>query len=447
MNLYPALKARMGNWDYYIVKMQMKDIVKEIGFASEIYKKKMLDEAIQRTLDDKRVNKEIVKYLGLREDRFFSSIVVSALGGNPTFSPVEITDDPKFALLKAAHVDEAFGVLTFDGGQRYFALDGQHRVKSIKTLMEQKEKGLPVVPDGFSDEEISVIMLVRKEENEDEFMRGYRRIFSSLNRYAKPTDRDTNIIMDEDDAIAILTRRLLTEHHSGIWETLKTKGKNVRSGEPYFTTLQTLYDMNEILLMTPTRETNKLFTKAYKQVRPSEDELDALFDELVLYWNALLEEVEVLKQDPTKMRRHQAEPEDKELTDNLLFWPIGQELFIKIIRALLNKGLSDPNSPNLSDVRKCVAITTKVNWSLHEPPWAGLLLTYDSFKNSWQMRSEDRKGATDVGEEIVKVQVGISDPTEEYLKDLKGRWGAMLIPRPTQEEVDNAWDKVAKPLG
>ena len=447
MNSYPALKARMGNWDYYIVKMQMKDIVKEIGFASEIYTNKTLDDAIQRTLKDTRVKTEIVKYLGLREDRFFSSIVVAALGGNPTFWPVEITDDPRFALLKPAGFDEAFGVLTFDGGQQYFALDGQHRLKSIKILMEQKEKDLPMVPAGFRDEEVSVIMLVRKEEDQDEFMRGYRRIFSSLNRYAKPTDRDTNIIMDEDDAIAILTRRLLTEHDTSIWENLKTQGKNVRSGEPYFTTLQTLYDMNEILLKTPTRETNKLFTKAYKQFRPSEEELDALFEELVLYWNALLEEVEVLKQDPTKMRKHQATSDDKEFTDNLLFWPIGQILFIKIIRVLLNKGLSDPDSPNLSDVRKSIAIMTKVNWNLHEPPWKGLLLIHDPAKGSWQMRGQgDRIPARDLGEEIVRVQVGIDDPTEPHMEGLKKRWYGMLIPRPTPEEVDNAWDKVSKPL-
>ena len=203
MNLYPALRASMGNWTYYVVKMRMRDIVKEVGFASEIYSNKTLDDAIQRTLNEGRVKKEIVQYLGKRDDRFFSSIVVAALGGNPTYMPVEITDDPRFALLKPAGLDDSFGVLTFDGGQRYFALDGQHRLKAIKTLTEQTEAGIPRVPEGFLDEEISVIMIVREDARDVEFMTSYRRIFSSLNRYAKATDRDTNIIMDEDDAVAI----------------------------------------------------------------------------------------------------------------------------------------------------------------------------------------------------------------------------------------------------
>ena len=242
MNLYPALKARMGTWDYYIIKMKMKDLVKEVDFASRLYDSKTLDEAIQRTLNEGRVKSEIVNYLARRTDRFFSSLVVAALGGNPTFTPVRITDDERFAVLKAGNVDEAFGVLTFNGGQRYYALDGQHRLKSIKTLIEGGSDDVPPLPAGFLEEEVSVIMLVRDEEDDEEFLRSYRRLFSSLNRYAKPTDQDTNIIMDEDDWVAILTRRLLTEHDFFLWKgralespKLKTKGKNLRSGDSFFT--------------------------------------------------------------------------------------------------------------------------------------------------------------------------------------------------------------------
>lgn len=200
MNLYPALKAKMGRWEYYVIKMKMKDLVAEVGFGSEIYDDKTLDDAIQRSLSNSPVKNEIVQYLGKR-DRFLSSIVVAVLGGNPTYTPVDITDDSRFALLKPAGIGDSFGVLTFDGSQRYFALDGQHRLKAIKTLLEQNEPGVPEVPEGFRDEEISIIMLVRQEERDTEFLQIYRRIFSSLNRYVKPTDTDTNIIMDENDAI------------------------------------------------------------------------------------------------------------------------------------------------------------------------------------------------------------------------------------------------------
>ena len=451
LNAYPGLRAKMGTWDYFIVKMQMKDIVKEVGFASEIYDNKTLDDAIQRTLNEGRVNKEIVKYLGNREDRFFSSIVVAALGGNPTFFPVEITADPQFAILKAGGFENAFGVLTFNGGQKYFALDGQHRLKSIKTLIDQTGDGVPQIPEGFLEEEVSVIMLVRQEEDEEKFMRGYRRIFSSLNRYAKATDQDTNIIMDEDDSIAILTRRLLTEHRFFSWgrsdnsPKLKTKGNSLKSGESFFTTLQTLYKINEILLRTSARENSGFGSKEYKQFRRPEEELDALFDELKLYWDALLEEVDVLRRDPTQMREHDADPGCSDVSDNLLFWPIGQVMFAEIARLLLNRQLPDSTSPQISDVRRCLAPLAKIDWNLHSVSWEGLLLIKDPIKEKWNMRNEDRKGAIAVATQILRVQVGLDDPTEELLDKLKTDWHAMLIPRPTNEQVDSAWAIVSKP--
>ncbi len=451
MNLYPALKASMGRWTYFIVKMQMKDLVKEVGFASEIYENKTLDDAIQRVLDEGRVKKEIVKYLGKRDDRFFSSIVVAALGGNPTYTPVEIADDPRFALLRTAGFDETFGVLTFDGGQKYFALDGQHRLKAIQTLIEQKEPDIPEIPEGFRDEEISVIMIIRREADA-EFMASYRRIFSSLNRYAQKTDADTNIIMDEDDVIAILTRRLLTEHDFFKWSGkpntsphLKTKGKNLRSGDTYFTTLQTLYSMNQKLLSTAERGHREFASKQYKQFRPPEDDLDDLFGELVMYWNAMLEEMPVLKTDPIKMREHDAPPENPDdLTDNLLFWPIGQELFADVARILLNRRLPNPDSPSSDEVRSCVRVFSSVNWDLRLPPWAGLLLIQDPDRGRKRMRNEDRKRAMDVAKRILLLQIGLDDPQPEDLEELKEDWHALLIPRPSQDEIDSTWREVCR---
>lgn len=450
MNLYPALRAHMGNWEYYIVKMAMKDIVKEVGFASEIYDNKTLDDAIQRALNEGRVKREIVRYLGLRPDRFFSSIVVAALGGNPTFYPVDITEDPRFELFQGGQLDQAFGVLTFDGGQRYFALDGQHRLKSIKTLIEQSESDLPAVPTDFRDEEVSVIMLVRQEEDDDEFMRRYRRVFSSLNRYAKPTDKDTNIIMDEDDVTAILTRRLLTEHEFFSWSgkpstspKVKTQGKAIKPGESYFTSLQTLYQMNETLLQTPSREENRVFGREAKQFRMPEDDLDAMFDELVDYWDALLESVEVLRTDPAKMRVHDADAgNDEGLCSHLLFLPIGQEIFARLFRVLLNRRLSDSDRPDPEEVKACASQLAQLDWNLRNPPWEGLLLTQQDAR--WTVRSADRKRAVEVASRILRWRIGIDNLDEDDVRLLKSEWHSMLIPPRSKEEADLTWGRMSE---
>lgn len=449
MILYPALRAHMGNWDYYVVKMAMKDVVKEVGFASEVYENKTLDDAIQRGLNEGRVKREIVRYLALREDRFFSSIVVAALGGNPIFTPVEITADPKFSLFKAGRLDEAFGILTFDGGQKYFALDGQHRLKSIQALID-KEDGSPEVPQNFPDEEISVIMLVRQEEDDDEFLRRYRRVFSSLNRYAKPTDKNTNIIMDEDDVTAILTRRLLTEHSFFQWTgrpntspKLQTDRKPIRSGESYFTSLQTLYEMNETLLSTPKREQSGVFKKESKQFRMPEDDLDDMFEELVCYWNGLLDGIDVLDSDPAKMRAHEVEgPSDEGLMSHLLFLPIGQVMSMRVFRVLLNRRLTNVDSPDQSEIKDCASVLSRVDWNLRNPPWTGLLLVKNPKSGKWTVRNEERKQAIEIGVKILRWTTGVDKLDRDGLHALKAEWYGMLSPIPNEAEVDLAWSSI-----
>ena len=97
MNLYPALKAKMGDWDYYAVKMKMKDLAKEVAFASEVHNDATLDEAIQRgAFGESREGKH--RRLPYVRGRIASLRRSSSrrLGGNATFYPVSISDDAQF---------------------------------------------------------------------------------------------------------------------------------------------------------------------------------------------------------------------------------------------------------------------------------------------------------------------------------------------------------------
>jgi len=462
MNLYPALEARMGNWRYYIVKMKMRELASDVRFASEVYEDRTLDEAIQRALNETRIKKEIVSFLTRRPDRFFASIVVASLGGAPKFYPVRITSDERFEVFVDQGLDQAFGVLTFSGEQKYYALDGQHRLKAIKTLLDRSAPESQDAPEKFSEEEISVLMIVREEEWDATFLQSYRRLFSSLNRYAKATDMDTNIIMDEDDAFAILTRRLITEHEFFRWAgrqkespRVQTKGKNLISTDAYFTSLQTLYAMNVYLLTAAWRrnvgwgvgEDQELIrdTKAFKTFRPDEDYLDQLYDELIMYWDGLLEVIPDLRKEPTAMRVHdlQAEGEDG-ASDHLLFWPIGQELFAKVARRLLNKRLPDPRNPNKDAVVNALRGLGQVDWHLHQPPWRYFLLAYDPPRNRWRMRSEDRKEALEVAEYLLTWLLGIDELTADDIEELKLDWRTRLIPAQEPEDVNEMWEVVTR---
>lgn len=467
MQLYPALKATMGDWTYYIVKMRMREVAAEVKFGSEVHNDFTLDEAIQRTIKESRVKREIVTYLTGRADRFFASLVVAAVGGSPKFYPVSVSDDPQFEILADEEsIEQSFGVLRFSGDQNYYALDGQHRLKAIKTLLQPEDETERVEPpSGFENEEISVLMVIRPpDSSEDDWLESYRRLFSSLNRYAKPTDNDTNIIMDEDDVFAILTRRLIGTHRffrapGRQIESLRiqTKGRPLKEGTSHFTSLQQLYDLNENLLTTPFRvntgwgpgpeaeRSNDV--KQFKRFRPSDDYIDELFDELVLYWDALIEAIPDLELNPSNVRNHEADGTDGKDADNVLFWPIGQDVMVSVARALLDNGLDNPNAPTQEQAVAVLRPLGKVDWGLHQLPWRGLLLvwSFNQRTNSsrWAMASESRKQATDTAKKVLRWITGVYQPNEREEEDLQNEWEERIRGQlPPDENSSSLWNEV-----
>ena len=465
MQAYPALKAHMGDWTYYIVKMRMREVAAEVKFGSQVHNDYTLDQAIQRVIKESRVKKDIVTYLRGRTDRFFASLVVAAVGGSPKFFPVSVADDPQFEFFAdEPSIDQSFGVLRFSGAQNYYALDGQHRLKAIKTFLQPDDESERVeAPPGFENEEISVLMVIRPpESSEKEWLASYRRLFSSLNRYAKPTDRDTNIIMDEDDLFAILTRRLIATHECFTAPgkhlesvRVQTKGRPLREGASHFTSLQQLYDMNETLLTTPLRS-NKGWglgpeaelvdnVNHFKRFRPSEEYIDELSLELELYWDAIVDVLpELTSVSPSDAKNHQANGSDGKVADNVLFWPIGQEVMISVARALLDRRLPSVETPTLEQAKIALKPLATVDWRLHQVPWRGLLLVYASDSGKWSMRSEERKSATDTAKQILRWMTGIHQAVERDEDNLRKNWQARLGHLPDSDRPDELWKEIRK---
>ena len=462
MNIYPALRSRMGTWNYYVVKMNASELSQNVMYASEVHDDRTLDEAIQRTLDESRVKKDIVEYLKRQTNRFFSSIVVAALDGNPQFYPVEITEDPQFAIFRNdRRLNEAFGVLHFDGTQKYYALDGQHRLSAIKTLLDRTDPLSDGAPEDFVNDEFSVIVIVQNQEDSNEtFMQKYRRLFSNLNRYAKPMDQATNIIMDEDDTFAILTRRMITDHafFQSVGKQQKSrkiktkKGKNLASTDSYFTSIETLYDMNIALLSSASRAPKRwgpigeesTDLKTFIKFRPSEEYIDNLYNELTIYWEALLAELPVLHSEPTQMRIHSLEENNgksNDETDHLLFWPIGQQMLAEISRVLLDKFLPDIENPTIDTARTALNELNRLEWRLHQVPWRYFLLIQNPQEN-WIMRSEQRMQAVRCGRIIQQWILGLEDFDEGEIINLKKDWAAFLTPAQSEETIDKMWQQI-----
>ncbi|SHF91506.1 DNA sulfur modification protein DndB [Vibrio gazogenes] len=193
--LIPALKAKVGDWVYYICVMKYAQVAKEVNFAYELGGNDDLNSLIQRGISER--TKEITEYLLRSEHRFLGSLIVAAYGGDPHYMPVRMEDSEEYL----RGLDKSFGVLTFDGGQQYFALDGQHRLKAIKDAIKKDPE--------LGSEEISVILVSHYDTEEGK--EKTRRLFTNINKNAKSTTKSENLALDEDDGFAIITRRLINE--------------------------------------------------------------------------------------------------------------------------------------------------------------------------------------------------------------------------------------------
>ena len=260
-------------------------------------------------------------------------------------------------------------------------------------------------------------------------------------------DAVTNIVMDEDDVFAILTRRLILDHpffrapvdkHRDSPKIKTKKGKNLRPGDPYYTSLETLYAMNTLLLSSRARKNSEWSDlKMFKRFRPDEDYIDKLYEELAGYWDELLVVLPELKRDPPSMRCHDEHGEDDECQDSALFWPITQELMAILARDVMDQAISVDR-----EAASALKVLEKVPWELHGVPWRHLVLIPTPDESSWRMRSEDRRAAIDVAMEIIWFQVGHTPLSPDALKNLRGRWEGLLLPALPVETINTLWDEI-----
>lgn len=417
MRIYAAIKARMGNQDYFMVSMSAKDLVSEIHLFTPDYFGKSHSDALQREVQDSRIKKGLYDFLG-RKERFMSSVVVAALGGNPTFTPVTVTSGGEVVQSMLGITEDVFGLLTFRGGENYYALDGQHRIKAIKEKLALRK---PIQQDDPLASDMLSVLMVLGSESESENKIRFRRIFTWMNRYAKPTSKWTNIIMDEDDLYAIVTRWLIENHRlfkskNGVSDKVNSTSSNVPINSSYFTTIDTLYGMNKAFIKhlecIPSKETS---------LRPKEEAIleCSFFAELV--WNALIKAIPELKSKPEEMRTDEVKG-----TNHMLFRPIGQLAFAEAVRCLIRgKGIKDAKDESVTGKKLNEALKplSAINYELKEYPWKHLLI-FDEIENgktTFKMRHESRPQAIKLATAILKYMLACPDDSQE-LKPLIDNW-------------------------
>lgn len=293
-----CIQARMGRTTYYICKMAAGELIDKVGIAKELpeWPDMTAEEKMQRECDIRRIVGEIVPYVTEDPDRFFSSLIVDIYSGfdQISFEPLAkvVGDIPDAYAVPMADM----GFITLPGRERLIALDGQHRLLSLKIAI----RGIMGVPGGtktfaamnklqphpeLASEELCVILVEHTDTAK------IRKIFNKINKYAKQTSRSDNIITSDDDTFAVIARRLFKEGGplapiNGIdlvnWKsnTLPQRSKNL-------TTLSALYTIAETILKD---------RKFSSKMLPDAAALEEAYQTIAHFWSTTLNGVQAYQQ-------------------------------------------------------------------------------------------------------------------------------------------------------
>lgn len=354
----PAFKAKVGDWNYYICIMKYAQVAREVSFAHELGGNADLNTLIQRGISARTDG--IRDYLLKSEHRFLGSLIVATWGGDPEYLELKM-DDPE-GVLKG--VDNNFGVLTLDGSHQFFALDGQHRLRAIKDAIKQQPS--------LGAEDICVLLVSHYDTPEGR--ERTQRLFTNINRNAKNTTAAENIALDVDDAFAIITRRLLTEH-SFFGEAGRVRvfvrppsdgdftlaASSVPVGDKAaLTTITVLYDILKIIAWDLPSELNDL------QSRPSDEILDKCYDELSSRLMAILKACGdiVTALENTKDAKDLRAPKGKEGNGQPVMRPIVQKAIARALHTIVDQ--------ELLSFDDALARISKLPWKISQAPWVAV---------------------------------------------------------------------------
>ena len=236
----PSLRGIMGDWVYYPTLMKLKDVAERVTIAEEIYQSKTLSEMVQRVIKRKR-GKEIKEYLLKQQQRFFNSLIVAVYEGDPSW--YDITRIESNNPLDTENIPEdvvaGVGILSLNGEEKLFTLDGQHRLIGIKEAIAENPQ--------LGEDELSIILIAHRTDLEG--MERSRRLFTTLNKNAARVSKGEMIALNEDDTMAITARRLVMENPMFTGDRILSNTTNnvPPSNQTCLTTIGNLYDLLEIL--------------------------------------------------------------------------------------------------------------------------------------------------------------------------------------------------------
>jgi DNA sulfur modification protein DndB len=369
----------MGSTTYFQAVMRTDELAATVRAAMDFreFDQFMAHEKMQRRMNEARVEKSIVPYLVNSADRFFGSIIVLV------YMPKEFTFESLGEIggvnLPAAyrHLSSEVGSLTIDGG-KLFALDGQHRLHALRTIVHHERTPILNLPiagpykNAIKDDQLSVIFLPFDNATKA------RRIFNKVNRYAKPTTTSTNILTSEDDGIYIITRCVASLDDPNGFDSdveppiphkmlngefaTQLEGASMDANSRHLFTLELISKavdaMCDATKQPPLDESTTI-------VRPDNDLLRAAYEECAIWWEALIggfKPYRLALENPASIPAMRGHAEDY----SVAMRPNGQEALIR--------GLMDAHATTGLSADVLVERLNKVPLRFTHRMWRGILL-------------------------------------------------------------------------
>ena len=349
-----AMRGRLGDTEYYVLSMKAQELVTKITIPKKMpeWNNLSIEERYQRDINYRRVKDHIAPYLANDKSRFFGAVIVTAMnfGDVVSFEPLsEIATKGLPGLYRTAASN--MGFLTFSGEEVLVPLDGQHRLKAIEFAVSGRDEegnDLPNVEPcmELAKEDITVILVAFEQEKA-------RKIFTKVNRYAKATTTGQNIVTEEDDIVAILTREVANEFIGG--GLAKFRNNTLARKDREFTTLGIVYNCNLEII------TRNFFAKG----RPDTSHLPDLAQQKLWrmkvreVWEAVVSGIEVFA-DALADKEESGDSKRRDIRDsNLLGRPVVQECLVKAYLRLTDA----PN--NMSSSAACERLN-QLPWELSE---------------------------------------------------------------------------------
>jgi DNA sulfur modification protein DndB len=411
-SVYSCINGKFGPWEYYQITMPAADVATKLMIPKDMpgWEDLSLEEKFQRKLNKNRVNSQMVRYLTDNKWRFYGSLIVTVRDDDEMeFSKIENYINKDLGkLYRKASIN--MGFLTLDGKEMLIPIDGQHRYASIKTALTGKSIDDKELKDfspnhELGKDDVSLILIRFRPE--------VRNIFNKVNRYAKPTNKGDNLITDDDDVVAMISREMFDYDEILKPRLVSIEGTTLGNNAVEFSTLSTIYDANIDIL----KENNHDFsTTEY----PGDKEKEFLKNEITKVYKVLFKKLELWR-DALSNQEEDGDDTRKELrSEYTILKPFGQRALIKAYLFMkLKYRKNDGSAFSDSDIFEKL---NKINWRLENEQWRGIMTKSGD-------RIESGKDNLQLASKLICHLCGAKIPKEEGFREKYEKKSSKNLPK------------------